>query len=113
MNQEQRAELAAQVIEARNEKGWSQRRLAEEAGVSEGTITNLEKARRMTQPEKLRAILDALDIKPLATTINLEGVPQEVVLFLNAAAHQLKILDEDDRQRRINALYPILIGMGG
>lgn len=109
MDQEQRAEVAAQVRQGREMRGWSQRRLAEEAGVAENTVTKLEKGERATQPGKLRAILDALGIEPTGTVIDLEGVPEDVKIFLTVAAQRLRVLDEADRQRVLNDLYPRLL----
>lgn len=36
-------DIAAYVKESRKKRGWSQRRLAEEAGVTEQTVVNLER----------------------------------------------------------------------
>lgn len=109
MNQEQRAEIAAQVKEARNERGWSQARLAEEAGVSENTVMKLEHGERATQPAKVRAILDALGIEPLATAIDLEGVPEDVRIFLTVAAQRLGVMEDGQRQKVLTDLYPRLL----
>lgn len=97
------------VREAREERGWSQKRLAAEAGVSEGTVTNVELGRRRTQPAKLRAILDALDLAAVEQALDLTDVPIDVAIFLRHAAHRLAALDEDARGRVIADLYGRLL----
>lgn len=109
MNDEQRAELAARVREARKNRGWSQARLANEAGVAENTVLQLEKGTRQTQPDKLRSILDALGITPAETILDLAGAPDDVRIFLTVAAQRLRVMDEIDRQRVLNDLYPRLL----
>lgn len=110
MDEQQRAELAAKVKETRNARGWSQARLAQEAGVSENTVLKLEQGVRATQGTKVRQILDALGIAPLAKVIDLEGVPEDVQIFLTVAALRLKAIGDDAvRQRVLNDLYPRLL----
>lgn len=109
MNQEQRAELAAQVKEARDQRGWSQARLATEARVSENTVMMLERGQRATQPAKVRAILDALEVEPLASAIELDGVPEDVRIFLTVAAQRLRVMEEGERQKVLTDLYPRLL----
>lgn len=111
MNEEQRAELAAQVREARNQRGWTQARLAAEAGVAENTVMKLEQGQRATQPAKVRKILDALGVAPAMSVIDLEGIPEDVQIFLTVAAQRLKVMDEAERNRVLADLYPrLLIG---
>ena len=114
MDNEQRDELAAQVKEARDRRGWSQARLAKEAGVAENTVMELEKgarAARKTQAGKVRLILDALDVPPALSFIDLADVPEDVRIFLTVATQRLRVMDEDDRNRVLSDLYPrLLIG---
>jgi transcriptional regulator with XRE-family HTH domain len=111
MDEEQRAELAAQVREARKARGWSQARLADEAGVAENTVMHLEQAKKNTQPGNVRKILDALEIAPLAATaLNLDDVPEDVQIFLRVAVQRLRVLGEGERQAVLTDLYPRLLG---
>ena len=111
MDEEQRAELAAQVREARTLRGWSQARLATEAGVSENTVMKLEQGARATQPAKVRQILDALGVAPVMSVIELEGVPEDVRIFLTVAVQRLRLMEPEDRNRVLADLYPrLLIG---
>lgn len=109
MDAGQRAELAAKVREVRNARGWSQAKLAQEAGVSENTVMHLEAAKKATQPMKVRQILDALGIAPIAAVIDLAGVPEDVQIFLTVAAQRLRVMDEGERQRLLTDLYPRLL----
>lgn len=109
MNEEQRAELAAQVRQTRTDLGWSQAVLAEQAGVSENTVMKLEQGARATQPAKVRQILDALGVVPPMSVIDLEGVPKDVQIFLTVAAQRLKVMDPTDRNRVLADLYPRLL----
>lgn len=109
MDEQQRAELAVEVREARNQRGWSQKKLATEAGVSENTVMWLEKGQRGTQPAKVRQILDALGVAPAMSVIELDGVPEDVRIFLTVAAQRLSIMDPDDRNRVLADVYPRLL----
>jgi transcriptional regulator with XRE-family HTH domain len=109
MDDQQRADLAAQVREARGQRGWSQARLASEAGVSENTVLKLEQGVRATQPAKVRQILDALGVAPAMSVIELDGVPEDVQIFLTVAAQRLRVMDPADRNRVLADLYPRLL----
>ena len=109
MDNEQRADLAAKVKEARGQRGWSQARLAKEAGVSENTVLMLERGVRATQPAKVRQILEALDVAPALSFIDLEGVPEDVTIFLTVAAQRLRVMDEAARNRVLSDIYPRLL----
>ena len=52
--------------ERRQQLGWSQARLAQEAGVTENTVADAERGLRATRPSKLAAILAALGEPPPA-----------------------------------------------
>lgn len=110
MDLEQRRQLAERVKSARKEHGWSQARLAAEAGVSENTVLALEKGERVTQPAKLRAIEDALDIAtPADGLLELDGVPEDVRIFLTVASKRLSVLEPPDRARILADVYPRLL----
>lgn len=55
--------IADRVKEARQKLGWSQARLAKEAGVSQGTIGNIESGVRK-QPRELLSLASALNVSP-------------------------------------------------
>ena len=52
--------LAARLVARRRALGWSQNRLALEAGLSEGLVAKLETLRVPYSPEHLRAVEAAL-----------------------------------------------------
>lgn len=107
MDQEQRERVAERVKEAREERGWSQARLADEAQVSENTVLSIEQAARKTQGGKLRRVLDALGIAgPVDDSLDLDGVPEDVRIFLQVAAQRLKVETPDVRARILADVYP-------
>jgi transcriptional regulator with XRE-family HTH domain len=107
--QEHRNQIAAKVKAARNEKGWSQARLAREAKVSPNTVLSIEKARRNPQPDKLRTILDILDLAAPDDALDLKEVPEDVRRFLRVVVQRLSLLPEDRRAVVMARLYPVLI----
>jgi transcriptional regulator with XRE-family HTH domain len=54
----------AKLKELREDRAFSVRDLAEEAGVSTDTITALEKGRRKAWPRNVRKLAVALGVKP-------------------------------------------------
>lgn len=115
MDAVQREEVGGRIRALRNERGWSQDELAERAGVSPRTVHSLEKGEHTPQPKKLRAVLDALGVaKPEEGAITIEGLPDDVAVFLRVAAQRLCVLDPDARSQVLAAIYPKLLGeIGG
>ena len=114
MDQEQRKQLGNTVRARRNELGWSQAKLAKQAGVSENTVLSIEAAKpdaRGPQEAKLRAVLDALGmVSPADGVLDLEGVPEAAVLFIRVAAKRFAAMSDESKLDRVLArLYPILI----
>jgi transcriptional regulator with XRE-family HTH domain len=111
MDTDQRKQLAERIIAARKERGWSQNRLAQEADVSPNTVLSIEQAKRVPQEGKLRAILNALGIEPLAAnaTLDLSDVPADAQMFVRVALQRLKVMDEPTRNRVLADLYPRLL----
>ena len=115
MDAMQRENIGARIRALREERRWSQDELARAAGVSARTIFSAEKGERMPQPKKLRAILDALGVAEQESgDIVIEGMPDDIAVFLHVAAQRLCVLDEDQRARVLAAIYPKLLGeIGG
>lgn len=110
MDVEQRKQVADRIKSVRQERGWSQSKLAQEAGVSENTVLSIEGAKRTPQEGKLRAVLDALGlVTPPDGELDLEGVPEDVRIFLRVAAQRLKVMDDTARARALAAMYPLLL----
>lgn len=99
------------IRDARLARGWSQARLAREAGVAENTVLAAEQGKRRTQGDNLQAIIDALGMATLEDEawLDLDGVPEDARAFLRVAAARLAAMNEDIRARLLNALYPRLI----
>lgn len=111
MDTEQREQVAEKIRATRKERGWSQARLAQEAGVSENTVLSIETGKRTPQEGKLRAILDALGLAtPIDGSLDLEGVPEDVRIFFRVAAARFRAMtDADQRARALARMYPALI----
>lgn len=71
MDDQQRAQVGAQVRRARKSRGWNMKELAAEAGVAEGTVVSVENGRRV-RPGNLKAVVDALGlvVAPAERTVN-------------------------------------------
>jgi transcriptional regulator with XRE-family HTH domain len=111
MDAVQREGVGARIAELRKQRGWSQARLAEEAGVSARTVFSVEKGEREPHPSKLRAILDALGVaEPVNREIVMEHMPEDVEIFVRVAVERLCVLDYRDRAEVLAALYPKLLG---
>lgn len=110
MDQEQRKEIGKQLAKLRDDRGWSQARLAKEAGVSENTVLSIEAGKRQTQSAKLRAVQEALGVTPVGGLVSLiEGVPPDVVIFVDVFIKRMRMLDEPGRARVLADLYPRLL----
>jgi transcriptional regulator with XRE-family HTH domain len=110
MDAVQREGVGARIAALRKERGWSQEKLAEEAGVSPRTVFSVEKGERSPQPAKLRAILDALDVaEPQNGDLVIEGMPEDVAVFLRVAAQRLCVLDYPARSQVLADIYPRLL----
>jgi transcriptional regulator with XRE-family HTH domain len=94
-------ELAQLVKSARKRKGWTQRDLAEAAGIYFGTISNFELGKTEPQPHHLRAILQALDLEGQAGDDQASGTRSEwdpdVKTFLDMMGLFLTALPEGER----------------
>lgn len=99
------------IKEAREARKWSQAYLAERAHVSENTVLSAEHGSRKTRAEKVRAIMEALEMKapPEVLYLDLTDLPQETRIFLTLAAQRLKVVEDEVRLRAISNMYPSLL----
>ena len=111
MDSVQREGVGARVRDLRLGKGWSQVRLAKEAGVSENTVIAIEKATKRAHPDKLRAVLDALGVPEQVDDgqIVIDGMPEDIAVFLRVAAQRLSVLEPAQRSVVLADLYPRLL----
>lgn len=110
MDAVQREGVGARIRSLRKERGWSQEKLAAEAGVSARTVFSIEKGDKEPQAAKLRAILDALDVaEPQNGDIHIEGMPEDVAIFLRVAAQRLCVLEYPERAQVLADIYPRLL----
>jgi transcriptional regulator with XRE-family HTH domain len=95
-------ELAQLVKAARKRKGWTQKDLADAAGIYFGTVSNFELGKTEPQPHHMRAMLHALDLEgeagdDVAAESRSEWDP-DVKTFLDMMGLFLMALPEDDRR---------------
>ena len=111
MDAEQRKQLGRRIAAARKERGWSQAKLAEEAGQAENTISSMESGARNTQDAKLRAVLDVLNLTTRSEgIIQVEGLQEDARVYLTVAAKRLHAMEDDNqRARKLNRLYEALL----
>lgn len=80
MDAEQRAAEGRRIAEVRGERGWSQKELAQRAGVAPNTVGSIERGGE-TQAGKLAAVRKALGLAPLATVQEEHGYPQDIQII--------------------------------
>lgn len=105
MDDKQRAQVGAQVRQARKRHPWTVKELAREAGVAANTVTAVELGRKV-RPGNLRAVLDALAIDPLAEQAGHgdDAVSADVELASAVVAQWLRRQDGPTREQMIREL---------
>ncbi len=100
MDQQRREQFRDTVVAAMHAKAWSATRLHKESGVSQGTITNVMRARNVTELTvgKLRK---ALDIEALAPSQSREGYTRDVELVREAIGMWLRDVPWEQRARKV------------
>lgn len=101
--------IAAQIRQRRRAKKWTQKQLADEAGVSERMIQDAESGKRRPQPANLAEIRRALDIQgdPEDTR---ETWPQDVQVFLDVMGAFLSAMTEAERLTVIREITARIVG---
>ncbi len=101
MDSEQAAQVGAQVRRARRAHDWTGKQLADAAGVAPGTVVSIENGRPV-RPGNLRAVLDALEMAPLAETHR--DVDENVRLALDIVEKSLMAIPTGERDEATRAL---------
>lgn len=105
--------LAEAVRAARKRKRWGQQKLADQAGVSLGVVSNLERKRTRPQPGNERQILKALGLETSedAAQINEErrDWPSDVAVFLDVMGLFLTAVPESVRADIIHDLTRVVM----
>lgn len=100
--------LGDAVRAARKRKRWGQQQLADEAGVSLGVISNLERKKTRPQPENERTILRALGIETTDDADHYDEErrdwPADVAVFLDVMGLFLTATPEAGRADIIHDL---------
>ena len=99
--------LGARVREARNKRGWSQRKLAEEALTRQATINDIENGKREPTIGTLIQIARALDV-PLISLIPLppeeRARQDELPDWIREALKYMRYISNETVQRQIIAM---------
>jgi len=100
MDQQERLLHASRVRPAREALGISQAELAARAGVSRGTVSNIERAQVAPQVANLWAVMGALDMRPDMS----REWPEEVESWLRIIAPLIELLPDATRDRIMVAM---------
>lgn len=93
---EQTRELTNQLRRERKARGWSQARLAEEAGLAPNTVSRLEAGEKV-RPGSLTAALAALGIEHLSdTVVSREEMADSVRLVMEITERWITSLPVDE-----------------
>ena len=93
---EQTRELTNQLRRERKARGWSQARLAEEAGLAPNTVSRLEAGEKV-RPGSLTAALAALGIEHLSDTpVPRQEMADSVKLVLEITEQWVRSLPADE-----------------
>ena len=107
--------LGARVRSLRNARGWSQRALAERAGVSPRFLVQVEHGDGNLSLSRLEDLARALEVSPVSLICGLGGVTDDVDRIAAAAAampdkEQRRLRLELDRSKRVKVA---LVGIRG
>ena len=105
MNREQREQFRDTVVAAMHAKAWSAATLSKESGVSQGTITEVTKARKNVTEQTVGKLRDALDIEALAPSQSREGYTRDVELIRDAIGMWLRDVPETGRAAQVAHLF--------
>lgn len=107
MIEEQRVRLGRQVREVRESRSMTQEQVAKLAGVVANTVGAIERGRTV-RPGNLAAVLKALDVEPVAETLQREGHSADVRLAAEVVAMWLESVAEEERPAVLLALFRFL-----
>lgn len=105
MTRQERLSHAARVETAREARGWTQQELADRAGVSRGSVGNIERAKTAPQAEKLWRVMVALDLSPDP----LAGIPEAARKWVAIIAPLIAALPDE---RREDVMMSVLMTLG-
>jgi len=94
------------IADERDRRGWSQKRAADEAGMSLRAYTNFEKGKTKPQAKNLRGILRAFELDGSASiepTVSPGDWPADVRAFQNMIGAFLMTMSEAEREAWIFA----------
>ena len=109
MDAEQRAAEGRRIAEVRGERGWSQKELAQKAGVAPNTVGSIEKGHE-AQAGKLAAVRGALGLTPLAAAQDEQGYPQDIQIVRDMIGMWLLGVPQERRAEYAARLVRAIIG---
>lgn len=112
MDQEQREAIGRQIKEARELRGWSPERLADEAEISVKTVRKLEIG-GMTRPSMLAKVRESLDFEPIAERMERDTDSADVHAVLEVVRLVLNATPEDARGDAAMRVIRALVGDNG
>lgn len=106
MDEGRRKSFGIEIREMRGNKNWTQQQLADVAGVSKGTVRNLEAGKVELQPGNLGKVLDALGYRreavPWAGDDTFEG-------FLEMVGRHLWNASREEKARMVGEISAIVL----
>lgn len=93
-------DLVERVRSARKSRGWTQRQMAEQAGVSLRTYQNFENRAGTPQGANLRAILKAVEIDTIGedtAEATRDAWPPDIRVYLDVIGAFLSTMSEEER----------------
>lgn len=96
MDLSQRQEVAQEILEARELRGWSAATLAKKSGISPTTMTKVSNAESV-HPGTISKLRDALGIEPLTVVAARAGYPPDVALVQEVVGMWLLAVPASER----------------
>lgn len=101
--------VGAQIRQQRRAKKWTQRQLAEAAGLSVRMVQDAESGKRRPQPQNLVALRSALEIEGDPAQAKADW-PLDVETFLYVMGAFLSSMPERDRSEVIREITTHIVG---
>ena len=114
MSRDEKDEQLEQVRLLMEQRGWTYVELAEASGLSKNTVGDALSGRKIPHAATIRKMFDALDVpREPQGLLRIEGLPDDVRIFLTVAARGLSIMEQADRDVMIDVLYRRLFRLDG
>lgn len=108
MIEQARRSEGERIRTAREARGWTQKDLAEAAGVAPNTVGSIERGER-SQAGKLTAVRNALNLDSIAARQAKEGYPPDVEIVRDALGLWLMRYPEQERPERVARVIAAIV----